>query len=148
MSFKNAIQSIEQISQCYRTGLQALGSSSSKVKPTVPRSCKGSVDMDACLVATDPNASRWDYIVGYNSKVFYIEIHPASSSEVDAVINKLNWLKTWIEQAGTPIREISNQSGSYHWIASGKVTILKNSVYARRLAQVGLDIPKTYLTLQ
>lgn len=149
MSFKQIIQSIHTISKCFRNGLQALGSNSSKLRPADTRNCKGSIDIDSCLAVSNPNDSRWDYMVGYDQNVYFIEIHPAYTSEVDTVINKLVWLKGWLNQDGLPIKlSFEPQNTAYHWIASGKITILKNSVYARRLAQSGLDIPKSYLKLQ
>lgn len=149
MSFKQIIQGIHTISKCFRNGLQALGSNSSKLKPADTRNCKGSIDIDSCLATSSPNESRWDYMVGYDRKVYFIEVHPAYTSEVDTVINKLVWLKDWLNQDGLPIKlGFESQNMAYYWIASGKITILKNSVYARRLAQSGLDIPKSYLKLQ
>lgn len=149
MKFKRVVQGIDVINKCFRGGLQALGSNSTKVRPTNTRNCNGSIDIDSCLANANPNDSRWDYIVGYGQKVYYIEIHPASTSEVGTVIKKLNWLKNWLNQDGRPIKTVFDQQHTaYHWIASGRITILKNSVYARRLAQSGLDIPKAHLVLQ
>lgn len=149
MKFKQLIQGIHTINTCFRNELQALGNNSSKIQPADTRKCEGSIGMDSCLAKTNPNDSRWDYAVGYDQKIYYIEIHPASTSEVDTVIKKLFWLKTWLNEDGLPVKSaFDDKSATYHWIASGKIAILKNSLYARRLAQSGLNIPKKQLTLQ
>ena len=94
MSFADVIQSIPEIVQCLKKGLQALGGNSTKIEIRETRALTGSVDIDTCLANRYPNAPRWDYVFGYKSRIYYVEIHPAGSTgEVGRIVAKLEWLK-------------------------------------------------------
>jgi hypothetical protein len=58
--------------------------------------CEGSVDIDTHLVRKYPQDNRWDYVIGYNRKAYFVEFHSAKDSEVKVVIKKLQWLKNWL----------------------------------------------------
>jgi hypothetical protein len=60
------------------------------------RLLEGSVDIDACTLKNHPNEARWDYAIGYESKAYFVEIHPADTSNVNEVIKKAEWLKQWL----------------------------------------------------
>ncbi len=147
MSFAEAVRRTNDIAQCLKAGLQALGTNSKKI--SVPknqtRNLEGSVDLDNCVKNKYPNDQRWDYVFGYRSRVYYVEIHPAGTSEVGVVIAKLNWLKQWRKQA-LAFESLGNKS-SYHWISSNGIKITKNSKYSRRLAAAGIAGPHSRLDL-
>lgn len=147
MSFKDVIVAIKQVSSCYKNGLQALGNNSAKIKPLRSRNCEGSLNIDSCLREVESDAPRWDYIIGYNSKVYCIEVHPASGGEVKSVINKVNWIKNWLNTIGISIKIYNRKHPTYHWIASGKVTILRNSTYARKLSEASVEFPKELMRI-
>ena len=146
MSFTEAIQNSPEISECLKDGLQALGSNSTKVSVSLTRDLEGSVDIDACLQNIYPNESRWDYVLGYKNRIYYVEVHPAITGEVKRVIEKLNWLKRWREQKASNLEALHHRS-TYHWIASGKVAISRRSRYARELARHGISNPNSRLRL-
>ena len=75
MNFADAVRSTPEIAECLKTGLQALGSNSEKIRETSTRSLEGSVDIDTCLRRIYPNAPRWDYIFGYKDRIYYVEVH-------------------------------------------------------------------------
>lgn len=52
----------------YCKGLQALKGNSLKVSVSKPQHLLGSVDIDDCTKGLYPNASRWDYAIGYDQK--------------------------------------------------------------------------------
>ncbi len=94
------------------------------------------------------NSPRWDYIVGYNEQAYFIEVHPASTSEVDNMIKKLDWLKKWLMENASAVYNMKGPN-PFFWIASGKVSaILPTSKYGRRLAKAGLNKPMSVLKLQ
>jgi hypothetical protein len=144
MSFQTAINDTPLLKDHLKNGLQALGSSSSKVKPNDTRKCEGSVNIDNAVERKFPSSNRWDYAVGYNSKTYFIEVHPADTSEVKTVLEKLTWLKTFLIE-NTP--ELNKEPKSFHWIASGGVHILPNSPQARKLALSGISQPVRQFTL-
>jgi len=140
MSFNSDVASTSDISSCIQIGLSAIRRTDrSKINCPNSRNINGSVDIDSCLASEYPHCNRWDYAIGYNHKCYFVEVHPASTSEIGTMINKLNWLKTWLRNQSSPL--LSNHAG-FHWIASGNVSISKGSPQARKLAASGLVGPK------
>ena len=137
MSFKTAIDETPLLKDAFKDGLKGLGANSSKVKPTNTQKCEGSVDIDAAVKSTYPNASRWDYAVGYDGIIYFIEVHTAKTDEVKSVLNKLQWLQDFL------VRDAPNlnmEKKRFHWIASSSNHVLPNSPQARQLAQKGIKI--------
>lgn len=131
-----------KIGTCYQRGLQALGSNSGKVKATDTRQINGSVNLDSCVAAKYPQEPRWDYIIGYKGEAFFVEVHPAETSNVSEMINKLKWLQAWLRSSAPEIEGIKTGKSPYRWVASGKIGILKDSPQSFRLAQSGLTFPQ------
>lgn len=144
MNFLDAVHNTPDITNCLQAGLKALGRYSTRITTSQPSLLEGSVDLDNCLKAKYQNAPRWDYALSHKSSVYYIEVHPASTSQVKVVIAKLNWLKGWLRH--TALVNLKGQS-SYHWISTDKVTISKRSKYSRILAKSGVKYPVRVLHL-
>lgn len=142
-TFKEAVEGIEELRGAYRKGFQALNDDcKAKVEATDTRLLYGSVDIDKATKDKYPQDSRWDYVVCYHGALYFIELHPASTSNVKEVLNKLDWLKGWLKDKA----ELGQAKKSYHWIATGCVNILPNSRQYKQLASTGL-LPKTKLKL-
>lgn len=142
MSFREAIEATPSLKPHLKNGLQALGNNSNKVKPTDTKKCEGSVDIDKAVQRQYPIDPRWDYAIGYDGRTYFIEIHPADTSEVEAVLNKLQWLKKFLEEEATAFH---SEPRDFYWIASNSVHILKTSRESRKLSQVGLNPVKQLL---
>ncbi len=143
MSFEEIVKSIDDIKGCYEKGLRALkGGQSTKIRVAKTRQLNGSVDLDSCTVKKYPDDARWDYIVGYKKKVFFIEIHPASTSNVKEIVKKSDWLRKWLKVKGRALKPKIARNEPYRWVATGKVAILPNSKYARVLAQNKISFPQ------
>lgn len=141
-TFKSIVQAIPAIAGAYREGLQALESKDAgKVKPQNPRKLSGSVYLDKCLKTTNPHDARWDYVIGYREKAYFVEIHPANTSNVDEVVKKKKWLDVWLKTNALDLKAMMAGT-SYYWIASGKVAILPNSPQARKIAKNKLVLCK------
>ena len=141
-TFKSIVQAIPAIAGAYREGLQALESKDAgKVKPQNPRKLSGSVYLDKCLKTTNPHDARWDYVIGYREKAYYVEVHPANTSNVDEVVKKKKWLEVWLKTNALDLKAMMAGTG-YYWIASGKVAILPNSPQARKIAKNKLVLCK------
>lgn len=141
-TFKSIVQAIPAIAGAYREGLQALESKDAgKVKPQNPRKLSGSVYLDKCLKTTNPHDARWDYVIGYSEKAYFVEIHPANTSNVDEVVKKKKWLDVWLKTNALDLKAMMAGTG-YYWIASGKVAILPNSPQARKIAKNKLVLCK------
>ncbi|WP_448338275.1 hypothetical protein [Chloroflexus aurantiacus] len=146
MTFQSAIAHSVGLEHAFQPGLQALGTNSRVVHCDNTRRITGSVDLDTALRVVYPNDYRWDYGVGVQSKqgekAVWIEVHPASTSEVETVLCKLSWLKSWLRDRGSlELRQMTSPN-AFYWVATaGGVHISQNSPQARRLAQSGLRFP-------
>jgi len=146
VSFAEVINNTSDIAECFEPGLQALGANSSKVSVASTRELEGSVDIDTCVKNSYPNDVRWDYVFGYKNRVYFVEVHPANTGEVKTLIKKLNWLKEWRKRSAPKLEALKGRS-AYHWIASGKIAIVKKSRYNRMLAQAGISGPSPGVVL-
>ena len=123
MSFENVVQSIPNIRGCYRNGLQALGGYSNKITPADTRNCSGSVDLDHCLHEAEPQASRWDYIIGYENEAYFVEVN-SDSGQVSKVLEKSNWLRNSLKTDGQAVSNIHYKDKNFHWIPTNGVKII------------------------
>lgn len=140
--FKVAVEATPDISAAYKSGLQALRhADASKVTTSVTRKIDGSVNIDETLQAAYPDANRWDYAIGYDSKVCFVEVHPAFTSEIDTMLKKLAWLKGWLKDKAPKLNEVSRMTPAFVWIQSGRCAILPTSRQAKKLAQTGMPRP-------
>lgn len=157
MSFQAAVQAAPTaVAGAYRPGKQALpGQHRSLVTCADSRRLTGSVNLDAALQASLPNAPRWDYGLGYQpvsgaERAVWIEVHPAATSNVGEVLRKLYWLRSWLSRQGRALNRLTQGTSGvqpFVWIATGHVGINANSPQRRRLNQSGLGMPRRRLTL-
>lgn len=144
--FAEAVRASSGIANCYQRGLQALvDSHCQQIVSKDTRLLHGSVSLDACLQADFPNDNRWDYALGYAGRAYFVEVHPASPSEVKAVLKKLEWLKAWL-QKNAPDLESIKAKNAFYWLASDKVDIPSTTREYKQAAQAGL-VPARRLQL-
>lgn len=124
----------------FRTGLQAVkGQYRAKFQDPQPRLFTGSIDIDAATKEKYPNDNRWDYAIEYNNETFFVEIHPASTSEVVTVLSKLSWLKQWLKNEAPKIYALrATSKPHFHWVSTNRCDILKTSRQYKALAQKGI----------
>jgi hypothetical protein len=144
MSLRDVANSNSQLKSCWKQGLQALQRKHKSLIKIQNSSCSGSIDIDQCLRSQCPSDPRWDYGLDIHEMGIFIEVHPAHTSEVNTVLAKLTWLKSWFKRNCSLFDSLSR---SYHWIASGSVAIRKGTPQARRLSANGINGPYKYLTL-
>ncbi len=131
-----------------KAGLQALKSADrSRISVESPPSLAGSADIDSSLKITEPNAPRWDYVVGRcrGSEVdlFWIEVHGARTPQnVNEVSKKLDWLKSWL--LGKPLARYPRR---FIWISSGETALNPRSPQLRRLIEKGCEPVGRRLTI-
>lgn len=142
MSFANAANEIAELVNHFHPGLQALQRRERSYVSTEPgcdRKLTGSIDLDSALRTLEPSASRWDYGVGIKAgaedEILWIEIHPASTSEISVVLQKLEWLQSWLRQKGKPLNAFTRR---FIWISSGKTKLSPTAAQKKRMAQKGL----------
>ena len=146
MSFPDAVRSVPELTECLKSGLQALGSNRHKIRVDSTRDLTGSVDIDACLARRYPNAPRWDYVFGYKDRVYYVEVHQGRPSEMKSVIAKLDWLRQWRKRSAKSLENLKHQR-TYHWISTGRINsaFAKNNRYRRILRQKSIFGPDPVL---
>jgi hypothetical protein len=141
MRFRTAVEATEGLGAAYRPGLQALRNSDrDKIRCTNTWRLAGSVDLDRALSSSRPNDPRWDYGIAVSRSrdsdtVTWAEVHPASSTHLQAVLNKFAWLQQWLTASAPLLRKISVE---YVWVASGRVHIPNNSPHRKRLSAEGI----------
>ncbi len=155
MNFKDAVRSTSHPVNCaYRSEKQASGKKHGKlIKCANPRRLTGSINLDLAL-KLEPrhaNSPRWDYGIGYKHPkhksqwAVWVEVHPATTKEVSAVLKKLQWLKDWLNKDAEQLKKMTartNKDIRYTWIASGSMKMPKNSPQARQLSQSGIRLKK------
>jgi hypothetical protein len=150
MKFHEAVRQTPGLTNSYQRGLQALRPSARgrSVCPARHR-VTGSVDLDEALKPLFPADPRWDYVIGCKREqghehLYWVEIHPAKPGEVRQVLSKFSWLRRWLVKDGVRLNDLP---ASYHWLASGKTAITRQSASYRRLAKSGLHLAGRQLTL-
>ncbi len=161
MTFEDAVKAAPApVCNVYQAGKQALkGEHRELIVCRDSRRFTGSIDLEAALTAGQWQVSMnpWDYGIGFREVdsheiALWIEVHPASTAEVSAVLKKLAWLKNWLREEAPELQKMAqghSGGGSYIWLATAAgVHITPNSPQARRLRQAGLDLPRRFLELR
>jgi len=153
MRFQTAVESVPEIVHAYRPGLRALARRDRhRIGCQATQRLRGSIYLDQALEETYQSDPRWDYGVGWEvgrgqDRVIWIEVHPASSSNVKEMTAKVRWLRKWLEENGRDLHTMTKRNSTFIWIASGAVGLPKNSPQARRLAKAGIRYPCKYLSI-
>ncbi len=145
--FELAVNSIEDLRDGYRKGLQALKGNSSKLSIRDSNKLLGSVDIDEHTKSIYPQDSRWDFSIGYNQKAWFVEVHPANTSNVKEMVKKVQWLEGRLLGKGKSLASI-RKNNTHYWIPSGKVSILKTSAQYRCLAKHKIKITSVPFILE
>ena len=136
LTFKEAVEATSDVATGYREGIEAFGEYKSKVKVPEPDKIDGSLDIDATTVNIYPDDNRWDYVLCYDSEVFYIEVHSAITSEVSRMIKKLQWLKKWLATKAPEINRLTTKTKQpYYWVQSSKCDIPKHMPQYKTVVQ-------------
>lgn len=139
MSFSADVKATPHLEGKCCKGLGALlPADRARVKVGTSTTLLGSVNVDAALQPIEPNAARWDYLVGqkqgHGEHLHCIEVHPAGSTgNIGEVEAKLDWLIGWMRT--TPLVVYPKQ---IIWIASGKSSFNQRHPALRILANRGL----------
>lgn len=148
MSFTQDVNATRHLQGSLCQGLGALlPADRARISHADPGKLLGSVDVDAALKDSQPNAARWDYLVGekqgQQQRLHWIEVHPASSTgNVGEIGAKLDWLIAWLRT--TPLASYPKK---IVWIASGKSAFNARDPGVRALARRGLYFAGSHLKL-
>lgn len=107
-----------------------------------PRKLLGSVDIDRWYAGSEPNASRWEYVIGYRSypvpRAYFVEVHPVGIEEIKQI--RLKWLWLMEKLKNSPFLNPREWKTSYHWVVppEGSIPFTKQQV-ARKLPGVPIE---------
>jgi len=123
-----------------QAGLQGLKPAHrAQVRVDRTRDLLGSIDLDACHQAREPNAPRWDYLIGWcnaqtqEEHLYFLEVHQAKPEAVSQVLRKKKWVVQKIRG-----RAPARKKHFFCWATTRKTTLLKHSAALRKLAQQGI----------
>ena len=139
-AFQKAVEATPDIESGFEPGLQAF-EEKHRNKVSVPhtRSLEGSVDIEKHTKPKYPGSRQWDYAFAYRGEVFFIEVHGAQTSKVREVLEKLQWLKGWLDHEAPAIKRlIATSRFPYYWVQSGDFDIPKRTSQYKQLMEVGL----------
>jgi len=143
MSFKEAVEGTPDVSKGFKPGLKAVVSADKdaiSVKDT--KKVEGSVDIDKNTAQLYPGDNRWDYAIGYEGKAYFVEVHPASTTNVAEMISKRTWLLNWLKTKAPLLDSYPAGSPRLLWAATAAgVHILKTSREYRQVSQLKM-VPK------
>ena len=104
------------------------------------RKVDGSLNIDKETKLLYPNDPRWDYAVGYDGKVFFVEVHPANTSNISEMAKKKEWLKKWLISKAPLLNALPSGHPRFLWVATESgVHISNQASYKRKLAQLGFN---------
>jgi hypothetical protein len=131
-----------ELATCARPGLTTLEAGH---KPVVlgGDSIACGVALDRCRQSREPHTHRWDYILVVRDKdsAIGIEVHHTDPNEVDVMIAKKKWAEDLLAEH-CPAITVER----WFWIASppaSEIFLLPQHPYARRLADAGIEFPRT-----
>lgn len=97
-----------------------------------------SVDLDTHGPASAPGEKRWDYLlVNHDGKGHGVEVHPATTREVDAMIAKKRWAESLLAKEAKKVAVVK-----WHWVASGKVDIRRHDRSRKMLIDARIEFPR------
>lgn len=136
-----AVEGTPDVANGYCPGLQALENvDKTAVKLNDKRKVDGSLNIDKETKLLYPNDPRWDYAVGYDGKVFFVEVHPANTSNISEMEKKKEWLKKWLKSKAPLLDALSSGHPRFLWVATKSgVRISNQASYMRKLAQLGFN---------
>ena len=151
-NFKAAIdESIDKLNLL--AGLQAIIEGRNQITAQDTRNVLGSVNLDADLRLKYPQDNRVDYAIGYNcdgntEKVYFVEVHSATASQVHVLINKARALRDWALEKAPSLWNINKEKRLY-WVASGRVAIPRQTPQYKKIATSGvIHFPTKFLVLK
>lgn len=138
-AFQLAVECTEEVKNGYCVGKKAIKNiDRNKVNADDNRKLQGSIDIDSQVKALYPQSPRWDYALSYDDKIYYFEIHPAETSEIDKVVNKVKWLKEWLKTKAPIINKLQKAEYPYIWVQSGRFAILPTAKEKMKLSAAGI----------
>ena len=160
MTFEEAVRAAPSpIRDAYQPGKQALkGEYRNRVTCADSRRLTGSIALEDSLhgVPHPVLSNPWDYGLGFretdgHEAAIWVEVHPASTSEVVVFINKYKSLVSWLRSEARDLAKLSGRrpvAGTFFWLATETgVHIPSHTKQARILSSMGLKLPRTRIDL-
>lgn len=141
--FETAVRSTPEVKDGYCKGLQAIKNADrGKITASDTSLIEGSLDIDSQVKSLYPHAPRWDYVLSYSGRLYFFEVHPAETSEIDKVISKVKWLRGWLNTKAPELEKLPKSEQPYTWVQSGRYSIIRTSKEQFKLSQAGIVTSK------
>lgn len=138
-AFQVAVENTVDVKNGFCEGIKAIKKSDrSKVHADDTKKIQGSLDIDTQVRTLYPEEPRWDYALSYDDKLYFFEVHPANTSEVERVVNKVKWLKQWLKDKAPKIAKLPRGAHPYTWVQSGGYAILPAAKEQKKLSVAGI----------
>ncbi|MBQ3657142.1 MAG: hypothetical protein II956_09930 [Bacteroidales bacterium] len=138
-SFKTAVD--KDLPNAYKEGLGAIKGNDKGKFDFIEnsRNISGSADIDAAMKKQFPHENRWDYVIGYNEKAYFFEVHPMTEGEVSKIIAEKNWLENFLNNYAKNLNAIKMLP--YFWLQTDKRrnTIAPKSIKATQLVKNNIE---------
>ena len=144
MTFEAVVKATPDIWTLFHAGLKGIkGEHRRKLAKKSGCSWRGSINLDEGLATRYPQKSRWDYVVGFRSgnrhdHAAYVEVHHASTREVQEVLKKQTWLLEWLADRAPALSKMPR--AGFFWVSTDGVHIQRGSRQYRLLAQSGIMV--------
>lgn len=137
---KTAVEETDDVKGHFKEGIKAVeGRYRNKFVVLDSWKLTGSIDIDSATKEKYFEDNRWDYAIEYDGETFFVEIHPGSTSEVETVILKLNWLKKWLNIKAPKIKALQPRNKkAFYWLFTNRFAILPTSKQYKRLSLQGI----------
>lgn len=145
MTFRASVKKTPNLESAWWPGLKALRPEDRPhVRAEDTRRLRGSVYVDEALERLQPyaNQNRWDFAIGYQhtdrakETIYWLEIHTGSDSAVNLVLNKLRWLRSWLQGDGSALSRFERD---FIWLSSGSTSFTLTAPQLKQFAVLGLQ---------
>lgn len=145
MTFRASVKKTPNLESAWRPGLKALRPEDKPhVRAEDTTRLRGSVYVDEALERLQPyaNQNRWDFAIGYQhtdrskETIYWLEIHTGNDSAVNLVLNKLRWLRSWLQGDGGALSRFERD---FIWLSSGSTSFTLTAPQLKQFALLGLQ---------
>ena len=145
-SIRNHLKADSSLQPLVRDRLDALDRSHrSYIDGSIHGAFVDSLNLDAALLASHPQANRWDYLLGLDEPAVMIglEPHSAKDDEVQTVLKKR---QAAIQHLAPHLLRADRKVKEWFWVASGTVKFAPSGKALFRLNQGGVKFVGRALT--
>lgn len=138
-AFQVAIENTEEVKNGFCVGKHAIKSiDRSKVVAAKKINCKVALILIVKLKHYILMNLVGTMLYRMMTRFIFFEVHPAETSKVNKVVNKVKWLKCWLKTHAPEINKLPKAEHPYTWVQSGRYAILPTAREKMKLSISGI----------